>query len=374
MRVLCVFGTRPEAIKMAPVIKELRKVQDRIETRVCVTAQHREMLDQVLRIFDIRPDYDLNLMQEGQTLTQVTSEVLMHLSSVIASEKPDWILVQGDTTTVMASALTAYFHSVRVGHVEAGLRTWDKSHPFPEEINRRVADIVADLHFAPTDWARDNLLREGVVESSIVVTGNTVVDALLDVASRSYSFPDNLAPIVASGKRLILVTAHRRESFGEPFRQLCLALREIALSYARDVQLIYPVHLNPNVRAPVYEILANVPNILLLPPLEYVPLVHLLKRAYFVLTDSGGIQEEAPSFGIPVLVMRDVTERPEGIQAGTARLVGTDRQRIVAEARLLLDDPVAHRQMAQAKNPYGDGHASERIVSALVRKQPADIP
>jgi UDP-N-acetylglucosamine 2-epimerase (non-hydrolysing) len=332
------------------------------------------MLDQVLRIFDIRPDYDLNLMQERQALTQVTAEVLTHLSPVIDRERPDWILIQGDTTTVMAAALAAYFHHAKIGHVEAGLRTWDKSHPFPEEINRRVADIVADLHFAPTDWARGNLLREGVADSSIIVTGNTVVDVLLEIACRPYSFSGHLAPIVASGKRLIVVTAHRRESFGEPFRQVCLALREIALSYARDVQLIYPVHLNPNVRAPVYEILADVPNILLLPPLEYVPLVHLLKRAFFVLTDSGGIQEEAPSFGVPVLVMRDVTERPEGVQAGIARLVGTDRDRIVAEAKRLLNDPVAYQQMAQVKNPYGDGHASERIVSALFETDQLKIP
>ncbi len=366
MKILCVFGTRPEAIKVAPIIRELQRVPDRIETRVCVTAQHREMLDQVLDLFAIHPDYDLNLMENRQSLTRIASNVLTQIDSIIEIENPDWILVQGDTTSAMAAALAAYFHRVRVGHIEAGLRTWDKFRPFPEEINRRVVDIIADLYFAPTDWARNNLLREGVAEASVFVTGNTVVDALFEIASRPHSFQQDWSSIISTGRRLVLVTAHRRESFGEPFRELCLALREIALTYPEDVQLIFPVHLNPNVRAPVYEILANVPNILLLPPLDYMSLVHLLKRAYVVLTDSGGIQEEAPSFGVPVLIMRDVTERPEGIEAGVARLVGTRRDNIVAETRQLLDDQRVYQQMAQAKNPYGDGKAASRVVHAML--------
>ncbi len=368
MKVLTVFGTRPEAIKMAPVIKELSGFSDCIETRVCVTAQHREMLDQVLDIFDICPDYDLNLMRQGQSLTQVASAVLDQLVPILLTEKPDWVLVQGDTTTVMAAALAAFFHKVKVGHVESGLRTWDKSRPFPEEVNRRVADIVSDLHFAPTTWARDNLIHEGTDPLSIIVTGNTVVDAVLEISSRPRSLPDDLAAMVASPRRLILVTAHRRESFGEPFQQLCLALRDLALCYPQDIQLIYPVHLNPNVRGPVYEFLGNVPNILLLPPLDYVSLIHLLKHSYMVLTDSGGIQEEAPSFGVPVLVMRDVTERPEGVEAGVARLVGTCRETIVGQARRLLDDPIEFAKMAHRTNPYGDGKAASRIVSALLEK------
>jgi UDP-N-acetylglucosamine 2-epimerase (non-hydrolysing) len=294
--------------------------------------------------------------------------------------RPDWVLVQGDTTTVMAAALLAYYQRIRVGHVEAGLRTGDKWQPFPEEINRRVAGVVADLHFAPTEWARQNLLREGVLEEHILVTGNPVIDALQSVAS--LPAPEVVmtllsrlglplgAPSGASGdqdkRRLVLVTAHRRENFGQPFQEICAALKELAEAYGQDLQLVYPVHLNPNVQEPVYSLLGQTPNITLLPPLDYLPLVHLMKRAALVLTDSGGIQEEAPAFGVPVLVMRQVTERPEGVQAGTVRLVGADRQRIVAEARRLLDDPVAHAEMSRAINPYGDGKTAGRIVKAIL--------
>jgi UDP-N-acetylglucosamine 2-epimerase (non-hydrolysing) len=364
MKVLSIFGTRPEAIKMATVVKELNKHADQLTSVVCVTAQHRQMLDQVLALFDLRPDYDLNIMQENQSLAEVTANALTKLDAVLRQEQPDWVLVQGDTTTAMVGALAAFYHRVKVGHVEAGLRTWNKFHPFPEEINRKIADAVCDLHFAPTEMARENLLREAVSESSIIVTGNTVIDALLDVAARDYDWNDGPLTAVPRNRRLILVTAHRRESFGEPFEQICGALKELAASYP-DVQLVYPVHPNPNVRRTVNAMLRDVPNITLLEPLEYLPLVQLLKQAYLVLTDSGGLQEEAPGLGKPVLVMRETTERPEGIAAGTVRLVGTDRQKIVAETARLLDEPVEYERMAQAVNPYGDGQASQRICQRL---------
>ncbi len=366
LKVLSIFGTRPEAIKMAPVVKELSKHSGQLTSVVCVTAQHREMLDQVLSLFDIKPDYDLNIMQENQSLAEVTANALIRLDEVLRKEKPDWVLVQGDTTTAMVGALAAFYHRVKVGHVEAGLRTWNKFHPFPEEINRKIADAVCDLHFAPTGMARENLLREAVSDASIIVTGNTVIDALLDVAARDYDWSLGQLAAVPRDKRLILVTAHRRESFGAPFEQICAALKELATSF-QDVHIVYPVHLNPNVRRPVFNTLGNLPNVTLLEPLEYLPLVQLLKQAYLVLTDSGGLQEEAPGLGKPVLVMRETTERPEGVAAGTVKLVGTDRETIVRETTRLLQNEAEYERMARAVNPYGDGHASERIVESLKR-------
>lgn len=364
MKVLSIFGTRPEAIKMAPVVKQLGKHPDQFTSVVCVTAQHRQMLDQVLSLFDIRPDYDLNIMKPDQTLAQITAGALTELDAVLRAEKPDWVLTQGDTTTAMVGALAAFYHRIRVGHVEAGLRTWDKFQPFPEEINRKIADAVCDLHFAPTAASRDNLLREGVDASGIVVTGNTVIDALLDVAGRDYDWREGELAQVPRDKRLILVTAHRRENFGEPLLEICAALKEIATNYS-DVHLVYPVHLNPNVRNAVFEQLSGVERISLLPPLEYLPLVQLMKASHLALTDSGGLQEEAPGLGKPVLVLREVTERPEGVEAGTVKLVGANRRRIVEETARLLDDRTEYERMSRAINPYGDGHASERIFAAL---------
>lgn len=373
VRVLSIFGTRPEAIKLAPVIRALEARPECVISRVCVTAQHRAMLDQVLNLFDIVPDYDLNVMQVSQTPAQVAARVLALLGPLLAGEKPDWVLVQGDTTSVMAATMAAFYSRVKVGHVEAGLRTGNKLYPFPEEINRRVVGAVADLHFAPTARARCNLLREGVAEDTIFVTGNPVIDSLKWVAGRPLqhdalaSALSDLAGIVGGGnsERLILVTAHRRENFGEPLADICQALREIVERY-RDVHIVYPVHPNPNVTGPVYQQLGVIPRITLLPPLDYLLMVHLMKRCYLVLTDSGGLQEEAPSLGVPVLVLRDVTERPEAVEAGAARLVGTGADQIVSETCRLLDDRQAYEDMARAVNPYGDGRAAGRIIAALV--------
>jgi len=363
-RMLSIFGTRPEAVKMAPVVAELAAAPD-FESLICVTAQHREMLDQVLDLFAIRPDFDLDLMQADQSLADLTAAVIHGLDPILNEVKPDWVLVQGDTTTVMAAALSAFYHRARLGHVEAGLRTDDKWQPFPEEINRRVASVVADLHFAPTARARQNLLREGVRPERILVTGNTVIDALLRVAELPYAWDSGPLRQVPLDRRLITVTAHRRENFGAPLEAVFEALRTLAEEFRQDVHLVYPVHRNPNVAEPAYRLLSGVANISLVDPLDYLPMVHLLKRSHLVLTDSGGLQEEAPALGVPVLVLRQVTERPEAIEAGTARLVGTDRERILQEARRLLRDPEAHAQMARAANPYGDGRASARIVAAL---------
>ncbi len=353
---------------MAPVIKMLEQHPGHVVSRVCVTAQHRQMLDQVLSLFDIAPDHDLDVMQDNQSPARVAAAVLNGLEPVLQSEQPDWVLVQGDTTTVAAASLAAFYSRVKVGHVEAGLRTWDKRQPFPEEINRRVAGAIADLHFAPTAWARDNLLREGVPPETVCVTGNPVIDALLTVSEKPYNPESGPLAGVPWERRIILVTAHRRENFGPPLENICAALLDIARRYAGEVHIVYPVHLNPNVQGPVYRLLGNVPNISLLPPLDYLPLVYLMKRATLVITDSGGIQEEAPGLGKPVLVLREVTERPEGVEAGTVRLVGTDRERIVAETVHLLDDTEAYQRMAQAVNPYGDGHAADRIVTVLLEQ------
>lgn len=350
---------------MAPVVLELGRTS-RMESRVCVTAQHRQMLDQVLDLFAIRPDFDLDLMQPGQSLAEMTARVFTHLDPVLADLQPDWVLVQGDTTTVASAALLAYYHRIKVGHVEAGLRTNDKYQPFPEEINRRVAGVVADLHFAPTQWSRANLLRENVPDECIVVTGNPAIDALNWVASQPFDFSSLQLGERDPDSRLVLVTAHRRENFGRPLEDICLALKTLADHYRGAVHFVYPVHLNPNVQAPVYRLLGNVPHIHLLPPLDYLPMVNVMRRAALVLTDSGGLQEEAPGLGVPTLVMRNTTERPEGVEAGTLKLVGTDPQTIITEARRLLDDRAAHAAMAGAVNPYGDGHAAPRIVKAIL--------
>jgi len=365
LKVFCVFGTRPEAIKMAPVVHELRRHADQIESRIWVTAQHREMLDQVLETFNLVPDLDLNLMRPNQTLAQVTSRVLLGVGEAIQREKPDWILIQGDTTTVMATSLAAFYHRVRIGHIEAGLRTWDKYRPFPEEVNRKIADAICDLHFAPTETARANLLREGIAEASVVVTGNTVIDALLWVSRQPFEVRGSELEGIPFDKRIILVTAHRRENFGQPIRNICRALRALAERHS-DIHLVYPVHRNPNILEPVHKLLSDLPNITLLPPLPYRAFVHLMKHSYLVLTDSGGLQEELPSLDKPVLVLRDVTERPEAVQAGAVRIVGTDTTTIVRETGHLLADRQAYEMMARAPNPYGDGQASQRIVKATL--------
>jgi UDP-N-acetylglucosamine 2-epimerase (non-hydrolysing) len=351
---------------MAPVIKELEKYSDEIRSAVCATAQHREMLDQVLELFGIQTNYDLDLMQPGQTLSALTARILMALDEVVAQERPDWLLVQGDTTTVMVGSLVAYYHRVPVGHVEAGLRTGDKFQPFPEEINRRIADIASDLHFAPTETNRRNLLNEGIPDETIIVTGNTVIDALLMMVGRARKCVLSKWGPSLNGRRVILVTAHRRESFGQPLQEICRALSQIAREYASDVHIIYPVHLNPNVWGPTHAALSGISNIILTEPLGYEEFVGLMDQAYLVLTDSGGLQEEAPGLGKPVLVLREVTERPEGVVAGTVKVVGTSCQRIVEETAVLLDDSGAYERMAQAVNPYGDGRASQRIVAALL--------
>ncbi|MHB8777637.1 MAG: non-hydrolyzing UDP-N-acetylglucosamine 2-epimerase [Anaerolineales bacterium] len=377
MKVLSVFGTRPEAVKMAPIVRLLAKTAD-VESRVCVTAQHRQMLDQVLKLFDIQPQYDLNLMRDDQSLAQLSAAIFTHLDPVFSDFKPDWVLAQGDTTTVAIASLLAYYKRIKFGHVEAGLRTHDKWQPFPEEINRRVAGVIADLHFAPTEWSKQNLLREGIDESIIKVTGNTVIDALQFVSRQAQ--PQEITELIGQlgldtskkdtlrsathGKKLILVTAHRRENFGNPMEDICQALLELAKR--GDVEIVYPVHMNPNVQKPVNRLLKGKNHMTLLPPLDYLPLVHLMKHAALILTDSGGIQEEAPAFGIPTLVLREVTERPEGVAAGTLKLVGTDTSRIVEEAERLLENESAYAKMARAANPYGDGRAAEKIVQSLL--------
>ncbi len=371
LRVLSVFGTRPEAIKMAPVVRAL-EASARFESRVCVTAQHRGMLDQVLELFELAPDHDLDLMRENQTLPGLTARALTGIATVLESERPDVVLVQGDTTTTLAGALAAFYAGIPSGHVEAGLRTGDLAAPFPEEANRLLADRLASFYFVPTERCRDALAGEGVPPERIWLTGNTVVDALLWARERVRQAPlevdrealGSAFPAVAGDARIVLVTGHRRESFGEGFQRICRALRTLAEKHP-EVELVYPVHLNPRVQEPVRRTLAHLPNVHLLEPLAYAPFVRLMDRCAFLITDSGGLQEEAPALGKPVLVMREVTERPEGVEAGTARLVGTDPERIVAEAERLLADDAAYRAMSRAHNPFGDGRAAERIAGAL---------
>ena len=378
-KILFVFGTRPEAIKIAPVIKELGKQTDIFQSVVCVTAQHRHMLDQVLNLFRIHPDYDLDIMTPGQDLFDVTCQVLLGLKAVFVKEKPDMVLVHGDTTTTMAAALAAYYCSFRVGHVEAGLRTYNKFAPFPEEANRRVTSYLTDLHFTPTEATRQNLLREGVNDEAVFVTGNTVIDALLEVSvmidddavlrerlADEFSF---LNPL----RKLVLVTGHRRENFGKGFENICRALSKLSELH-RDVDILYPVHLNPRVREPVRYLLgkSKYDNLHLIEPVDYLSFVYLMKRSHLIITDSGGIQEEAPSLAKPVLVMREETERPEAVAAGTVKLVGADSEMIIREASTLLTDQDAYRTMSAAKNPYGDGKAARRIVRVL-RKELSEI-
>lgn len=367
LRVLSVFGTRPEAIKMAPVVKALAAA-DGIDARVCVTGQHREMLDQVLSLFSIVPDYDLAIMRPGQSLGDITSAVLSALDVVLADFRPDLVLVHGDTTTTLAASLAAYYRQIPVGHVEAGLRTGNIYSPWPEEINRKVASAVCELHFAPTEQSRANLRKENVPDDRIVVTGNTVIDALHDVVRLIQGDGDLSAQLakrfgIDEDRRIILVTGHRRESFGDGFERICAGLARLA--ERPDVEIIYPVHLNPNVKGPVERLLGGYSNIRLLPPQDYLPFVYLMSRADIIITDSGGVQEEAPSLGKPVLVMRDTTERPEAVEAGTVRLVGTDTALIVSSVADLLDDRAAYEGMSFAHNPYGDGHAADRILATI---------
>ncbi len=368
LKVLSVFGTRPEAVKMAPVIKALENSPD-IESIVCITAQHREMLDQVLALFNITPDIDLDLMKKNQTLADLTARILQTLSPVIQSVQPEWILAQGDTTTVMTTTLLGYYHQIKVGHIEAGLRTHNKWEPFPEEINRRIAGVVADLHFAPTQHSKENLLREGVPDDHIKVTGNTVIDALNEISSRE---PDSatkslLASLgIPSKKKLVLVTVHRRENFGEPMKRIFTAINKLAEKYKNDVQFVYPVHLNPKVQEPARQILGGTPNIQLIDPISYLQIIHIIKNALLVLTDSGGIQEEATAMHIPTLVLRNVTERPEGVEAGVLKLVGDDPETIMSEFSNLVDNPSVYSTMAQIENPFGDGHAAKKIVDHIL--------
>lgn len=358
-KILCVIGTRPEAIKMAPVIVALQQ-EHWLEVRVLATAQHRHMLDQVLTFFGIKPDVDLDIMRPNQSLTALTARLLTAMDEVLLSESPDVVLVQGDTTTVMTVALACCYHRIPIGHVEAGLRTWDIHNPFPEEANRVIAGKLSRWHFAPTEGARQNLLREGVLAQNITVTGNTVIDALLITAAKELAVGLNLD----DAKRLVLVTSHRRENFGQPFRNICMALRTLAERNS-DIQILYPVHPNPNVKDVAHQLLGHIPNIVLCEPLDYAPFIAAMKKSYLIISDSGGVQEEAPALGKPVLVLREETERPEAVDMGVVKLVGANSERIVQEAQLLLDDVKAYSAMARGVSPYGDGQAAGRIVDVL---------
>ena len=366
IKVMTVFGTRPEAIKMAPIVLELQKHPETIEPVVAVTAQHREMLDQVLSLFHIKPDHDLNIMAAGQTLFDITTRAMMGLDKVLTEEKPDIVLVHGDTTTTFAGALAAYYHQTAVGHVEAGLRTHNKYSPFPEEMNRRLAGCIADLNFAPTSTSEANLLAENVPPESIFVTGNTVIDALHHTVRDDFEFKDaSLQDVDFAHKRIILVTTHRRENLGEPMRHVYKALKQLTEEFD-DVEIVFPVHKNPKVREVVNEELGGLEKVHLIDPLDYEPFANLMHRAYLILTDSGGVQEEAPALGKPVLVLRDTTERPEAVDAGTVKLIGTDRERVYKEAKQLLTDKAEYSRMAESVNPYGDGQAARRIIQAIL--------
>ena len=367
LKVMAIFGTRPEAIKMAPVILELQKFPAQIETIVTVTAQHREMLDQVLNLFKIQPNFDLNIMAAGQTLFDITSRALLGLNEILAQVKPNIVLVHGDTTTTFAGALAAYYHQIAVGHVEAGLRTKNKYSPFPEEMNRKLTGALTDLHFAPTVTAKNNLLAEGVDAEKIFVTGNIVIDALYKTVDKNFKFTGELSKVNSIDKKIILVTTHRRENLGEPLRQVYKALKKIVEEFP-DVEIIFPVHKNPKVREVVNAELGNLAQVSLIEPLDYQPFANLMNRATLILTDSGGIQEEAPALGKPVLVLRDTTERPEAVDAGTVKLIGTAMEKVYGAAKLLLIDAAEYKKMASAKNPYGDGRAAQRIVQAILEK------
>jgi len=375
-KILIVFGTRPEAIKMAPLVTEFQKYKKQFNTRVCVTAQHRSMLDQVLSIFDIKVHYDLNIMKPNQNLYDITSSVLLKMNEVLLNFKPDLVLVHGDTTTTSATSLACFYQKIPVGHVEAGLRTGNIYSPWPEEMNRKLTGAIAKYHFAPTNTSQKNLLNEGVPKSTIFITGNTVIDALYMITSRikkdkklKFKIEKEISEsgyTIDNKKRLILVTGHRRENFGSGFINICEALKKIALKYP-DVDILYPVHLNPNVQKPVFKILSGIKNVHLIEPLDYLPFVYLMNEAYLIITDSGGIQEEAPSLGKPVLVMRDTTERPEAVTAGTVKIVGTKKEKIFREASLLLDNKKLYSKMSKAHNPYGDGKACPRIVKNILK-------
>ena len=362
IKVMSIFGTRPEAIKMAPLVKELERRKE-IESIVCVTAQHREMLDQVLNTFDIKPDYDLNIMKQGQSLADVTTRALVGLEEVIKEVKPDIVLVHGDTTTTFAGALAAFYNQVAIGHVEAGLRTYDKYSPYPEEMNRQMVDRLSDMYFAPTEISKDNLLKENIDESKIYITGNTAIDAMSTTVDENYTHPE--LDWINAGERMILLTAHRRENLGEPMRHIFRAIKRVVDEFS-DVKVIYPIHMNPRVREVANEVFGDADRVKLIEPLEVFDFHNFQNKSYIILTDSGGIQEEAPSLGKPVLVLRDTTERPEGIKAGTLKLVGTDEDVIYEETKKLLLDKNEYEKMSKASNPYGDGHASERIVDAII--------
>lgn len=362
IKVMSIFGTRPEAIKMAPLVKELERRKE-IESIVCVTAQHREMLDQVLNTFDIKPDYDLNIMKQGQSLADVTTRALVGLEEVIKEVKPDIVLVHGDTTTTFAGALAAFYNQVAIGHVEAGLRTYDKYSPYPEEMNRQMVDRLSDMYFAPTEISKDNLLKENIDESKIYITGNTAIDAMSTTVDENYTHPE--LDWINAGERMILLTAHRRENLGEPMRHIFRAIKRVVDEF-NDVKVIYPIHMNPRVREVANEVFGDADRVKLIEPLEVFDFHNFQNKSYIILTDSGGIQEEAPSLGKPVLVLRDTTERPEGIKAGTLKLVGTDEDVIYEETKKLLLDKKEYEKMSKASNPYGDGHASERIVDAII--------
>jgi len=363
IKVMSIFGTRPEAIKMAPLVKELEKRKE-IESIVCVTAQHREMLDQVLNTFDIKPDYDLNIMKQGQSLADVTTRALVGLEEVIKEVKPDIVLVHGDTTTTFAGALAAFYNQVAIGHVEAGLRTYDKYSPYPEEMNRQMVDRLSDMYFAPTEISKDNLLKENIDESKIYITGNTAIDAMSTTVDENYTHQE--LDWINAGERMILLTAHRRENLGEPMRHIFRAIKRVVDEFS-DVKVIYPIHMNPRVREVANEVFGDADRVKLIEPLEVFDFHNFQNKSYIILTDSGGIQEEAPSLGKPVLVLRDTTERPEGIKAGTLKLVGTDEDVIYEETKKLLLDKKEYEKMSKASNPYGDGHASERIVDAIIK-------
>ena len=363
IKVMSIFGTRPEAIKMAPLVKELERRKE-MESIVCVTAQHREMLDQVLNTFDIKPDYDLNIMKQGQSLADVTTRALVGLEEVIKEVKPDIVLVHGDTTTTFAGALAAFYNQVAIGHVEAGLRTYDKYSPYPEEMNRQMVDRLSDMYFAPTEISKDNLLKENIDESKICITGNTAIDAMSTTVDENYTHPE--LDWINAGERMILLTAHRRENLGEPMRHIFRAIKRVVDEFS-DVKVIYPIHMNPRVREVANEVFGDADRVKLIEPLEVFDFHNFQNKSYIILTDSGGIQEEAPSLGKPVLVLRDTTERPEGIKAGTLKLVGTDEDVIYEETKKLLLDKKEYEKMSKASNPYGDGHASERIVDAIIK-------
>ena len=365
-KIIIIFGTRPEAIKLCPLVIELKKFSDLFDVKICVTAQHRQMLDQILKIFEIKPDYDLNLMKANQTLFEITSTVLIETGNIIKDESPDMVIVQGDTTTTFASSLAAYYHQVKVGHVEAGLRTYEKYSPFPEEINRKLTGGIADIHFAATKQNQQNLIKEGIDAKNIFITGNTVIDSLLwmnqKIREENKTFTELNA--IDFTKKIILITGHRRENFGQGFVNVCNGLKEIALNH-NHIELVYPVHMNPNVQHTVFDILSGIDNIKLIDPLDYEPFVFLMNKSYFIISDSGGIQEEAPSLGKPVLLTRDTTERPEAVSAGVVKLVGTSKETIVLESEKLLSNYDYYSSMANIQNPYGTGHACEKIAQIL---------